>query len=85
MSVSDIGYANGWLYDQSGTSLYPWSISPRAHSGNARYVWRALGREADYGDASSGQSGVFASVYLDSNVQIIGGDGDTEPYKLATN
>ena len=81
MSVSDITYANGWLYKPSGSSLYPWSISPLAASGNAYSVWNAYGGRAGSNEAS-GQYGVFASVYLNSDIQIIGGDGSTEPYKL---
>ena len=74
MSVSDITYANGWLYNPSGTSLYPWSIFPSTYSDDARRVWNA-----GVGGAGNGytghQYGVWPSVYLRPDIKIIGGDG----------
>ena len=81
MSVSDMTYADGWLYNQSGSSLYPWSISPIADSERADMVWIAFDGFAGNYTARS-QYEVFASVYLNSDIQIIGGDGDSVPYKL---
>ena len=81
MSVSDVTYADGWLYNQSGTSLYPFLISPDVGDDSADIVWFASDGGANRTRVSI-QRGVFASVYLNSDIQIIGGDGNTEPYKL---
>ena len=82
MSVADIIYADGWLYNQSGTSLYPWSISPVAYPDCSSNVWYAHRSSAN--DVYTGyQRGVFASAYLKSDIKIIDGDGDAEPYKLS--
>ena len=34
MSFSDIRYADGWLYNQSDETLYPWSITPLSNETN---------------------------------------------------
>ena len=81
MSVSDMCYANEWLYSQNGNSLYPWSITPRAYQSGARSVWN-FGGDSVYGDSTYSEYDVFPSVYLKSNIEIIGGDGFVEPYKL---
>ena len=78
MSVSDIGYANGWLYNNS---IYPWSISQSSSSSHSNYVWYSGSPPAYYSVASQ-TFGVWPALYLDSNIQIIGGDGDLIPYKL---
>ena len=77
MSVADIFYTDGWL---SGEYKYSWSLSPSADTSSASSLWRVLGSDNYF---SAGRSRiVFPSVYLNSDIQIIGGDGDTEPYIL---
>ena len=80
MSVSDIGYANGWLYN--GT-ISPWSISPNSKSSGSDYVWLSGSSIAGCFNAYNAY-GVWPALYLDSNVQIIGGEGiDGNAYKLS--
>ena len=80
MSASYIGYADGWLYN--GT-IYPWSISPVSISSGARNVW-VSGFSGAGSLNASGANGVWPALYLDSNVQIIGGEGvDGNAYKLS--
>jgi len=80
ISVSDITYANGWLYKQSGTSIYPWTISSRAYSEYAVSAWRGSNGIAGYDDVV-GQNGVFASVYFKSSIEIVSGSGtSSSPY-----
>ena len=74
LSVSDTGYANGWLYNSVREA---WSILPSS-SGNAGRVWST----SSYTNAYNAE-GVCPSVYLHKDVKIIGGNGDTEPYKLS--
>ena len=81
MSVSDMGYANGWLYKQSDNSGYPWLISPFADSDKSDLVWYVSSGYAMY-TAAFTVSNVFPTVYLKSDIEIIGGDGFDEPYKL---
>ena len=76
MSQYDIWGANGWLYDP-GTEIWPWSITPNAYSNGAMLVWSLFGSYVA-NEYSSSHYGVFPSVYLNSNVQIIGGNGYTE-------
>ena len=73
MYLSDMRYANGWLYR---SSPYAWTISPRSHSSNAPNVWYARSSDA-YDDYASILIGVWPSVYLNSNVEIIDGDGSS--------
>ena len=81
MSASDIIYAGGWLYNQSETTLYPWSISPCANSFVANVANNAYDDNVHNADVYN-QDGVFASLYLKSNVKIKGGNGADEPYIL---
>jgi len=76
--ASSCGKTSNWLTPSSG---YYWTISPRASIiGSA---WRVYsGGYAYNGGNVSDQYGVRPAAYLSSNVQIIGGDGDTVPYKL---
>ena len=79
MSLSDMTYANGWLYN--GT-IYSWSISSNSYSTVSRYVWRSISSSASNTDAHYSY-GVWPALYLDYNVQIIGGEGvDGNAYKL---
>ena len=79
MSASDIMYANGWLYN---SPIYPWSISPSSNSSNSLYVWYS-GSSSAVDRSASRSYGVWPALYLDSNVQIIGGEGvDGNAYKL---
>jgi len=80
MSVSDITYANGWLYNGS---ICPWAISPLSSSFFSSDVWFSYSSDAVNGYAS-GAPGVWPAAYLSSNVQIIGGDGtEGNAYKLS--
>lgn len=82
MSVSDIGYANGWLYNDI-KDFSPWTITPHVFSSWAYYVWRAYEERTSNRHAFN-SLGVFAATYLNSNVKKIGGDGTSEnPYKLS--
>ena len=81
MSVSDITYADGWLYSQNGAT--PWSISPVTFPNDAYYVCRVSDGEVAYNTASHAYE-VFPSLYLSSNVKIVSGDGTQDnPYKLS--
>ena len=82
MSVSDMTYANGWLYNQEGSELWPWTISPRALFACANRAWVARGEDAGDANASK-QYGVFPTVYLKSSIEIISGNGHDEPYILS--
>jgi len=63
------------------TDSWYWTISPNADSDLANIVW-GVGVGAGSGDANR-DVGVRAATYLMSNVQIIGGNGNTIPYKLS--
>jgi len=83
MSVADISYADGWLYSPiiDGELLWPWTLTSYTDSGYADYVWHAVWDSSNFWYVSN-QLGVWPSVYLKSNIQIIGGNGGTEPFKL---
>ncbi len=82
MSVSDMGYANGWLYNDS-RNLYSWSITPVANPYSSNVVWHADSLYTGDGTANA-SNGVFPTVYLKSNVKKIGGTGTSlDPYKLS--
>jgi len=68
---------SNWMY----TDSWYWTISPNADSDLANIVW-GVGVGAGSGDANR-DVGVRAATYLMSNVQIIGGNGNTIPYKLS--
>ena len=71
---------NNWLHPSSGGY---WTITPRAHSSSAYYVWDVdlSGRVSSSGAYIA--DGVRPALYLDSNIQIIGGDGNEMPFKLS--
>ena len=72
------GLTSNWLTLSSG---YYWTISPNATGSGSAWNVKSGGYAYDiYG--VSPPSGVRPAAYLSSNVQIIGGDGDTVPYKL---
>ena len=81
MYLSDMIYANGWLYN--GTY---WTISPISYSSDANFVWYAFSSGV-YDYYASYSFGVWPSVYLNSNVQITGtGENigtSTNPYVLS--
>ena len=72
MSVSDITYANGWLYNQ-GSYTYPWSISSVSNSSYGSQAWHSYDEKAVYTQTSA-QFGFFPSLYLNSDIKIIGGN-----------
>ena len=75
---SAIGTTN-WL--KSGSSY--WTISPSADSGNSNNVWPVHSGVVDDIGAFNG-IGVKPSVYLKSNVYIMGGNGNsTNPYRIS--
>ena len=75
---SAIGTTN-WL--KSGSSY--WTISPSADSGNSNNVWPVHSGVVDDTGAFNG-IGVKPSVYLKSNVYIMGGNGNsTNPYRIS--
>ena len=77
-NASSCGKTSNWLTPSSG---YYWTISPHASSSNS--VWSVYsGGYAGGGNSVPSQIGVRPAAYLSSNVQIIGGDGSTVPYKL---
>jgi len=76
MYLSDMQYANGWLYTSGKGVSYVWSISPYSKSSGAYYVWYADSSFANYGDARF-SFGVWPALYLNSNVEIIDGDGSS--------
>jgi len=81
MSVSDLTYANGWLYK---SYISPCTITPfRSIYLDGRFVWRSdslsAGTYAAYYSFS-----VWPAAYLSSNIKIIGGDGsEGNAYKLS--
>jgi len=85
MSVADIEYAVGWIWtDIEGT--FSWSITPVADKDMAFMVWYNRSKHKD--DSASTfisyySNIVMPTVYLKSDIKIIGGNGGTEPYILA--
>lgn len=79
MSVSDVIYANGWLYNQ----MYTWLLNPRVQSADASDVWYSNSTSVCE-VCSESTALVMPSLYLNSNVLIVGGDGtQNNPYKLS--
>ena len=77
-SVSDCKN-NNWLFNSS----YQWTLSPRAHSSDARgaFVVRSGGSVANF--SACDYNGVRPVVYLTSNVKIISGDGtENSPFEF---
>ena len=85
MYLSDMKYANGWLYTSGKGVSQAWTISPDSRSSYASFVRYAYSSSA--GGHASYSSGVWPSVYLNSNVQIIGAGENigtsTNPYVLS--
>jgi hypothetical protein len=79
MSASDIEYSNGWLYN---STIWPRTITPLVSSSNAHSVGYSYLSGVSY-HSTIGAYGVWPSVYLSSDIQIIGGDGNEIPYKLS--
>jgi len=77
-NASSCGKTSNWLTPSSG---YYWTISPGTSDGGVAWVVDSVGY-ADGIYLVYGQMGVRPAAYLSSNVQIIGGDGSTVPYKL---
>ena len=75
---SSCGKTRNWLTPSSG---YYWTISPRVYSSIAA-LYVSYGGCTAFSYGVCFQYGVRPAAYLSSNVQIIGGDGDTVPYKL---
>jgi len=71
MSVSDIAYSSGWLSEGI------WTISPYVTSDISHFVWNNISTNA-YGKNTAHNNGVWPTVYLSSNVQMIGGTGESE-------
>lgn len=84
ISVSDIAYTDGWLYNISETMK---TLSPQAIVGSASFVLAE--RDAHIIDKSSAADvmNVYPSLYLKSSVTFIGdGDGtEDSPYILGIN
>ncbi len=78
MSVSDIGYANGWL--NARTVL--WSITPYVISSHSYEVWY-VNSSSTYGGLAATSVEFCPTTYLKSNVQIKSGSGtEIDPYIL---
>ena len=75
---SSCGKTSNWLTPSSG---YYWTISPYASDSYISWYVVSGGYAYVYNSVSL-PSGVRPAAYLSSNVQIIGGDGSTVPYKL---
>ena len=70
---------NDWLYDSSTAQ---WTLPPYSSNSNGVVNVRSTGFVNSY-YAASNSSGVRPSVYLTSNVKILGGDGTSNsPYTL---
>jgi len=67
---------SNWMY----TDSWYWTISPRADSDYTGHAWY-VGLRANVYNAYYAR-GARPALYLNSNVQIIGGNGGTEPFKL---
>ena len=77
-NANSCGKTSNWLTPSSGTY---WTISPLAS--NSDLAWGVYsGGYAGYDYRLYRQIGVRPAAYLSSNIQIIGGDGSTVPYKL---
>lgn len=72
-SISDMGYADGWLYTG-------WSITPFAAL-DTQQIWRGNNSNAEP-KSSYLSSIVQPSVYLKPEIIIKEGNGNTYPYKL---
>ena len=71
---------NNWLHPSSG---YYWTISPRASSSSANFVWGVFSSSRVNRNDAYYAHGVRPALYLDSNIQITGGDGTSNlPYVL---
>lgn len=71
MSISDMTYANGWLYNEI---IYPWTITPASDSSFSSGVWNSGALNA-YKDNAYFDYGVWPATYLVPDVQIVGGNG----------
>jgi len=69
---------NNWLRENE----WYWTFTPLSVSTNAVCVWYVNPELSDRMNFAFASGGVRPSIYLSSNVQIIGGDGNTTPYKL---
>ena len=77
-SYSDC-YSKDWIYNSS----YQWTISPRASSSGAYYVFIVGKSGRVYYDGAYIWSAVRPSVYLISKTSILGGEGTLEnPYEV---
>ena len=65
------------------TSYYRVNLFKSPNASNSNNAWNVnSGGYANDNNNVNNQNGVRPAAYLSSNVQIIGGDGDTVPYKL---
>ena len=80
------GYTSNWLKADSG---YYWTITPKQTSLTNGKLYTNTGAWAVSHQGASGSfyvddgKQVRPALYLDSNIQIIGGDGNTVPFKLS--
>lgn len=63
---------NDWLFDSSNRQ---WTLSPRAYSGNSRYVFYLNSPGSLYNENASNGLVVRPAVFLKSSVSISGGNG----------
>jgi hypothetical protein len=72
---------NNWLHPSSG---YYWTITPYANSSFASRMWYVCSSSRVSSTFASNTRGVRPTLYLSSNVQIIGGDGsEGNAYRLS--
>ncbi len=72
---------NDWLYNSSN---WQWTVSPRANSSNASYVFGVVYIGFVNSDGAFSAGLVRPSVYLISKTSILGGEGTLEnPYELS--
>ena len=77
---------NNWMQYGTANSDSPWMLSPFAISGEPYNAWIVTYRGSVGGEYVYAPRTVFPTVYLNSDVKIIGGTGtNTDPYILSLN
>ena len=78
-SYSDC-YNNSWIYN---STLFQWTLSPRAYSSSADYVFSVSSSGHVHFNNASNANAVSPVVFLKSAISITGGDGTSnDPYTL---
>ena len=82
MSASDILYTGGWIGSVTGWTITPATSVYGVHAGNSSSSGVGAGLQIPYFPTYSDWAVIYPSVYLKNGIKIVGGNGDTEPFKL---